>query len=294
VAVAFLLVASCFRLPAGHVPGRDRLGQARHRAAAAAAAGAVAAEAADHKGPAFSLVGLVLHPLALPQPGADVIRQVDLREVGPVERRPSVPACRTVSVDPGPVADFVQAHFAVDLAPHRAVAAADDAAPAVATAHSPKPTAVSLFLLLLAHLPHRALAIARRPGLGLCRALEARARGLHAAPMAGLSARDELVRPVYLLQPGKAACVLRLPRGLPLLQFVAARRACLFHVQLVAATRLTRGPASLPALRDRLCRVRQTYPPARAPRPLDLQVPGCLPHARQHELAVEHSLDFRF
>jgi hypothetical protein len=61
VAVAFLLVVSCFHLPVA----RDRLRQARHRAAAAAAAaasGAVVAEAADHKRPAFFLFGRAPHP----------------------------------------------------------------------------------------------------------------------------------------------------------------------------------------------------------------------------------------
>src|SRR5206468_6333503 len=41
VVEAFLLVASCFHLPAARDPGHDRLGQARHLAAAA---GAVVAE----------------------------------------------------------------------------------------------------------------------------------------------------------------------------------------------------------------------------------------------------------
>jgi hypothetical protein len=65
VAVAFLLVVSCFHLPVARGPGRDRLRQARHRAAAAAAAaasGAVVAEAADHKRPAFFLFGRAPHP----------------------------------------------------------------------------------------------------------------------------------------------------------------------------------------------------------------------------------------
>jgi len=48
VVVAFLLVASSVRLPAVPDPGRGRLRQVRHLAAAAAAAGAVVAEAADH------------------------------------------------------------------------------------------------------------------------------------------------------------------------------------------------------------------------------------------------------
>ena len=155
-----------------------------------------------------------------------------------------------MSVDPDPVADFVEAHFAVDLAPHRAVALADHAAPAVATAHPRELTAVLLSLLLPARLAHQVLAIAR---LGLCRDLAARARDLHAAPMAGLSRRDELVRLVCLLQPAKATRVLRLARALPLLRAVAARLACLFHAQLVTAARLTRGPVSHPALPDLLC-----------------------------------------
>ena len=65
VAVAFLLVASCFRLPAVLVRARDRLLQARHLAAAAAAAGAVVAEAAERERPAFFLVGRALHPWLL-------------------------------------------------------------------------------------------------------------------------------------------------------------------------------------------------------------------------------------
>jgi hypothetical protein len=44
--LVFLLFV--FHLPAARGPGLDRLGQARHLAAAAAAAGAVVAEAADH------------------------------------------------------------------------------------------------------------------------------------------------------------------------------------------------------------------------------------------------------
>jgi hypothetical protein len=118
---------------------------------------------------------------------------VQLREVGRVLLRPSVPPCRTVSVDHDPVADFVVADFAVDLAPHQVVARAGDAAPAAATAHPPKLTAVLLGLLLPVRLAHRALAIAR---LGLCPVLAAQARHLRAVPMAGLSRRDELVRRV--------------------------------------------------------------------------------------------------
>src|SRR4029453_17958661 len=61
VAVAFLLVVSSSHLPAGPVPARDQLRQARRLAAAAAAVGAVVAGAADHKRPAFFLFGPVLH-----------------------------------------------------------------------------------------------------------------------------------------------------------------------------------------------------------------------------------------
>ena len=66
-ASAGVLVSVLFvsRLPAVLVPGRDRLRQARHRAAAAAAAaasGAVVAEAADHKRPAFFLFDRAPHP----------------------------------------------------------------------------------------------------------------------------------------------------------------------------------------------------------------------------------------
>ena len=92
----------------------------------------------------------------------------------------------------------------------------------------------------------------------------------------------------------KAASVLRHPRALPLLQFVAARPDFLFHVQLVVATRLTRGPVSHPALHDPLCRREQA--PDRDLHPLDLflqPAPGCPPHERQHELAAEYSLDLR-
>ena len=91
VAVAFLLVVACFRLPAGHVLGRDRLRQARHVAAAAVAAVAVVAEAVDHEPAAFFLVRRALHPLVLPhhlaaRPADEV--WLDLLEVHPVPLRP--------------------------------------------------------------------------------------------------------------------------------------------------------------------------------------------------------------
>jgi len=114
--------------------------------------------------------------------------------------------------------------------------------------------------------------------------------------MAGLSLRDELVRLVYLLPPGKAPCVLRLPRALPLLRVVAVRRVCPFRAQQLMAKRLTRAPVLHPEPRDLLCRAVQASPPDRDLHPLDLSLepaPSCPPRARQHELAAEHSLDFR-
>ena len=203
-----------------------------------------------------------------------------------------MPACRTVSVRRYPVADFVAAQFAVDLAPHPVVALAGDHVPAAAQLE--EPMAVSVSLLLLAHLLHRALAVARLPGLDLCRALAARAKDLRAGRLVGLSRRDQLARLVCHLQMAKATSVLRLPRALPLLQFVAARRACLFHAQLVTATGLTKEPVSHLALHDPLCRRAQA--PDRDLHPLDLflqPAPGCPPHERQHELAAESSLDLR-
>ena len=88
---AFLLVASCFHLPAAHDPGHDRLRQARHLAAAAAVAGAVVAEAADRKRPAFFLFGRAPHPPVLHRPEArtaDGIQVVRLPEVGLAQLRP--------------------------------------------------------------------------------------------------------------------------------------------------------------------------------------------------------------
>ncbi len=58
-----------------------------------------------------------------------------------------------LSGSPDPVADFVVRPLCRDFAPHRGVAVVDDAAPAAATAHPPKLTAVSLSLLLLVRLP---------------------------------------------------------------------------------------------------------------------------------------------
>ena len=112
--------------------------------------------------------------------------------------------------------------------------------------------------------------------------------------MTAVSQRDEFAHRADLLRLAKATHVLRLLLARPLLRGVAQRRACLFHAQPVM--RLTRAPLSHPALHDRLCRVDQVYPLDRAPRSLDLfpdPVAGCPLRARQHELAAEHSLDFR-
>ena len=112
--------------------------------------------------------------------------------------------------------------------------------------------------------------------------------------MTAVSQRDEFAHRADLLQPAKATHVLRLLLARPLLRGVAERRACLFHAQPVM--RLTRAPLSHPALHDRLCRVDQVHPLDRAPRQRGLfpdPVPGCPLHARQHELAAEHFLDFQ-
>lgn len=202
-----------------------------------------------------------------------------------------MPASRTVSVHLDPVANFAVAHFAADLAPDWAVALAGDHVPAVAQIE--EPLAVLLSRLQRVRLPHRALVVARLPGLDLCRALEARAKRLRVVPMAVLS-RDELGPLVYYLRRAKATRVPCLPRALPLLRPVVARRACLFHAQLVAAIGLTKGPLSYPALPDPLCRLEEAYPLDRDLHPLDLSLEpglGCPPREQQHELAAEYSSD---
>jgi hypothetical protein len=193
------------------------------------------------------------------------------------------------------VSDFAEAHFAVEVAPHRAVAAADDAAPAVAAARPQELTAVLLSLLLLVRLPQEAWALARLLDLGLCRVLAARARGLRAVLMAGLSRQDELARQVCHLQMVKATCVLRLPRALPLLRAVDARQACLF-AQPAPANRLTRAPLLHRDPHGPLCHLQEAHLPDRDLRLLDSFLdlaPGCLPRERQHELVAECSLDFQ-
>lgn len=303
LAVAFFLAVFVAHLPAARDPvGPAPLRQARHLAAAAlAAVGAVVAEAADLEPSAFFLAGPVraLHPFALRRPGArpaDAIRQADVREVGPAQLRPSVPAYRTVSVHRYPVADFVEAQSAVDVAPHPVVALADHAAPVVAMGRFPNLMMVLLSLLLPVRLPRWAYAIAHLPDPGLCRLLAAWVTDLRAVPMAEVSRRGELVRLVCHLQTAKALHVLRLAQASRLLQVVAALRPCLFHVQPAPVNRLTRGPVSHPALHDPLCRLEEAHLPDRDPHPLDLSLdpaPGCPPRERQHELAVVCSSDFR-
>ncbi|HEU0039396.1 MAG TPA: hypothetical protein VFR76_08990 [Verrucomicrobiae bacterium] len=183
------------------------------------------------------------------------------------------------------------------MAPLLVVALAGDHAFAAATVHPRKLTAVLLSRLRLGHLLHQALASARLVCPGLCRVQTARAKDLRAVPAAVVLCLHELVRRVYRLQAVQATRVLRLRRALPLLRAVAARPACLFRVQMGTAKRLTRAPVLLPARCDRLCHADQAYLPARDPRPLDLSrepAPGCPLRAPQHELAAEHSLDFRF
>ena len=194
-----------------------------------------------------------------------------------------------------PAAESVLIHHARRLVPHRAVALADDAALAAATVHHLKLRAVLLSLLRLVRLLHRAVGIARLPALGLYRVQAVTVKHLRAVRMAEVSRPDELVRRVDLLRSAKATRVLRLVPALRLFRAVVARRVCLLHAQPEIG--LTRAPVSHLGLRDRLCRLAdQAYLPARAPRPQDLfqqPAPGCPPRARQHELAAEHSLDFR-
>ena len=205
-------------------------------------------------------------------------------------------ACRTVFVDRGSAADFLEAHFAVNLAPHLVVAVAGDAAVAASMVHRRKPTAVSLFPLRPVRLLRRPVGVAGLPGLGLCRVQPVRVKHLRAVRMAAVSQRDEFARRADLLQLAKATHVLRLRPALLSLLAVAERRVCLLHAQPVIG--LTREPEWHQAVRDRPCLpVDQAHPLDRAPRlPLDLfpdPVVGCPLRARQHELAAEHSLDFR-
>src|SRR5262249_50418424 len=76
---AFLLVASCFDLPAARDPGHDRLRQARHLADAAGAAGAVVAEAADPKRSAFFFFFRSPHPPVLRPLPPPVLHQPEAR-----------------------------------------------------------------------------------------------------------------------------------------------------------------------------------------------------------------------
>jgi hypothetical protein len=114
--------------------------------------------------------------------------------------------------------------------------------------------------------------------------------------MTAVSQRDEFAHRADLLRLAKATHVLRLRRAVPWLRAVVADLACPFHAHPVMAIRLTRALPWLLVPCDRLCRVDQVYPLDRAPHPPGLfpdPVPGCPLRARQHELAAEHSLDFR-
>ena len=121
VAVAFPLVAS-FHLPVVRGPGRDRLRQARHLAAAAVAAGVVAAEAADREQPGFFLVGRALHPHFLHQPEAGSAAGPQMGHgfhAADVRLRPEVAACRTADAQVHrryPAAKSVLPRRAPDLA----------------------------------------------------------------------------------------------------------------------------------------------------------------------------------
>jgi hypothetical protein len=155
---------------------------------------------------------------------------------------------------------------------------------------------VLLSLLRLDLQLHQALEIARLVCPGLCRVQTARARGLHADRRAVVLCPHEFVHLVYRLQKAKTTHVLHLRRALQWLRGADGRRVCLFHAQPVLTIRLTRALLYSQGPRDRFCRAGQAYLPDRAPRPLDSchqPVPACPPHARQHESAAEHSLDFR-
>ena len=119
---------------------------------------------------------------------------------------------------------------------------------------------------------------------------------------------SQLVYPALVIAPpvfpglcrvrmAKATRVRCLHRALPLLRAEAAHRVGLFHAQMVMAKRLTRALLLHRALRVLVCREGRAMLPARAPRLLDScreLAAGCLLRARQHELAAERSLDFRF
>jgi len=111
------------------------------------------------------------------------------------------------------VAEVALVHPGRDLALRLIFVLAADHAPAAARIG--KPRAVLLSLLRLRHLLHPALEIARRVCLGLCRVRAARAKGLHAVPMAVLSHRDELARLVSRLQTAQAMCLPALLQALP-------------------------------------------------------------------------------
>jgi hypothetical protein len=214
--------------------------------------------------------------------------------VADVQLRREAKGCRTADAQVlprYPVAKSVLLHPAQDLAAQLVVALAGDHEVAVATG---RPRKLAAVLLSPLH-PDLALEAALLVALGLRRVQPATVKDLHALRMEELSCRDERVLRVYRPQTAQAIRVPHLPRCLPLLRVVAARRACLFHAQPATANRLTRAPVLHPDPRDRLYRALQAHPPDRDPRPLDLfldRVPDCLPLARRRALAAGYSLDF--
>ena len=159
-------------------------------------------------------------------------------------------------------AEFVLVHLAYGLPLHRVGALADDHVLVVAAVH---PRKLSLVLLS----PLRSTAVV-------------------------LFSYD-LLRRVCRLQTAEATHVLRL-RALPLLRAADPHRVFFFHAQLLLAIRLTRALLWPLERRDRFCRAGQARLQDRPPRLMKLchrPVPGCLPHVRRRESAVERSWDFR-
>ncbi|PYI73227.1 MAG: hypothetical protein DMF08_04115 [Verrucomicrobia bacterium] len=154
-----------------------------------------------------------------------------------------------------PAAKSVLTHRPGDSFPHLVVALAGDHALAAGTVHGRQPTAVWVSLLPV-RLLHRVVGIVRLPGLALCHVQTAKAKRLHALPMAAVLCRHD-VRLVLLLRMAKATRVLCLRRALPWPRAANGCRACLLRVQPVMANRLTRAAVLHPEARDRLCRAGQ-------------------------------------
>jgi len=274
VAVAFLLVVASSRRLVGPGPGYARLHQPSHRAAAAA----------EPACPAFFLFARALHP---PQRSAaaavgrmrpvlhralhrfrhleealpvDEIQTAALRHVAHVHLRPSEPACRTADAQvlgPDSAPESPLLHVGQHSGPRLIVVRAADHV-RQKTSRFRTPTLACLARLRFAQLQRLVLASARPVCRALCRVQTAQAKHLHVVLTTEVLRRDELVR--------------------------------------LMAIRLTRALLWLLVPYDRLCRVDQVYRLDRAPRQRGLfpdPVPGCPLHARQHELAAEHFLDFQ-